>query len=158
MFKKLFLSGSILLLTSCYLEPQFHNVKIHNDGCIYPETRYTYKTGNKISFQVDGELFVIPANFETDLASIPRWYWSILAPQYSAFMTPSIIHDYFYRCSNAETRNFADEVLYYSLINNGVSKITAYEFYIAVRLFGAHSYFKSKICEEHEKIFSEIME
>jgi hypothetical protein len=96
---------------------------------------------------IDDEPFEVPNNFETDLASIPRWYWIILSPQYSAFVAPGILHDYFYRCANLKTRKYADEVFYYALLQQGVTKYTASKFYLAVRLFGAHSYSKSLPCE-----------
>lgn len=134
-------------LLSCGIHPNTeHIVSIYKDACIVPYTDYTYKTGEAITFQVDKESFFIPKGFETDLASIPRWYWTFLSPQYSAFVTPSIIHDYFYRCSNLKSRKFADEVFYYALKEKGVSDYTAAKFFLAVRLFGAHSYAKTLPC------------
>ena len=134
-------------LLSCGIHPSNeHTVTIFQEACIVPYTDFIYKTGESITFKVDKESFLIPKGFETDLASIPRWYWTFLSPQYSAFVTPSIIHDYFYRCSNLKSRKFADEVFYYALKNKGVSDYTAAKFFLAVRLFGAHSYSKTLPC------------
>ena len=133
--------------TGCNLTPiPNYHLFVSGETCIKPYSRYTYKLGNALDVSVNGEHFIIQAGFETDLASIPRWYWTFLAPQYSAFVTPSIIHDYFYRCVNNKDRRFADSIFYYALINNGVSKHTAYKLYVAVRIFGAHAYVKDKLC------------
>ncbi len=145
------LFSTILFLFSCATPKKVYQVYFDNSVCIMPYSDYTYKTGSEIDIIIDNELFTIPTGFETDLASIPRWYWSFLSPQYSAFVTPSIIHDYFYRCENLKNRDFADSVFYYALLNNGVSRYTASKFYMAVRLFGAHSYSKDKECISIEK-------
>ena len=123
-----------------------YKVTYNRDVGIKPHTDYTYKTDKPMHVYIDDEIFIIPKDFETDLASIPRWYWMILSPQYSAFVYPSIIHDYFYRCANLKDRAFADEVFYKALRANGVSKYTSLKFYLAVRFFGAHSYSKSLAC------------
>jgi len=94
---------------------------------------------------IDDKKYTVPKNFETDLASIPRLLWPLLAPQYSGFVAPAIIHDYLYRCNNAITRKFADEVLYSALIADNVTPFTASKFYLAVRLFGG-SHFNKGVC------------
>jgi hypothetical protein len=89
---------------------------------------------------IDDKTYVIPKDFETDLASIPRVLWPIFAPQYSGFVAPAILHDYLYRCNNNITRLHADEILYSALITENVSPFTASKFYIGVRLFGGTHY------------------
>ena len=137
----------IALLASCISPYQRHKVLLYKDTCIIPFSDYTYKTGEDIHFVVDDHKYTIPKGFETDLASIPRWYWTFLSPQYSAFVTPSIIHDYFYRCDTHKSRKFADEVLFYSLKEKGISNYTASMFYVAVRIFGFYYYHK-EVCHE----------
>jgi len=95
---------------------------------------------------IDGDYYVIPAGFQTDLASVPRILWSIIAPNYAAFVAPAILHDYLYSCGNLGDRRFADEVLYNALKAQEVSTYTAMKFYMAVRLFGA-SHFNSRNME-----------
>lgn len=85
---------------------------------------------------IDGDTYIVPKNFETDLATIPRVLWPILAPQYTGFVSPAILHDYLYSCHTVDGRKFADDVLYSALLTEGNSRYTAAKFYIAVRLFG----------------------
>ena len=135
------LIAAFTAIVACTIKPMsYHDVDIKNQVCIEPYTQYTYRLGRDLLVVIDHEQFIIPKGFKTDLASIPRWYWTFLSPQYSAFVEPSIIHDYFYRCANLKDRAYADEVFYYSLLKMGVTKYTASKFYFAVRMFGAHSY------------------
>lgn len=94
---------------------------------------------------IDGKPYIIPKDFKTDLASIPRILWPIIAPQYSGFVSPAILHDYLYRCNNNFSRQFIDEILYSALITMNVTPFTASKFYLGVRLFG-DSHFKQGAC------------
>ncbi len=125
----------------------FHSVKFLNQACIIPFHGYDYKTCRIMRVTIDDKKYSVPKNFETDLASIPRIIWPIFAPQYSDFVAPAILHDYLYRCNNAITRKFADEVLYSALITKNVSPIMASKFYIGVRLFGESHFINGK-CKE----------
>lgn len=40
--------------------------------------------------------FQIPSGFKTDFASIPRLFWSFIAPSDSTILVPAIAHDYLY--------------------------------------------------------------
>lgn len=113
-----------------------HSVIFKNEACIKPYKRYTYHTCSNMIAYIDGERYVVPKDFETDLASIPRLLWPILAPQYAGFVAPAILHDYLYNCGNFGSRQWADQVLYSALIAEGVTRYTAMKFYIGVRLFG----------------------
>lgn len=117
-----------------------HQIVFLNDACIKPFKRYDYHTCEKMRVSIDGKTYIIPKNFKTDLASIPRPLWSFLAPQYSGFVAAAILHDYLYRCHALSSRKFADEVLYSSLRTHGVTAYTATSFYLAVRLFGSHHF------------------
>lgn len=140
-------TGFTYVIACTYQPIATHWIDVSKNVCIKPHSEYTYKTCSSFVVTIDKEKFIIPEGFETDLASIPRWYWMILAPQYSSFVQPAVIHDYFYRCANTKTRHFADEVFYYALLNNNVAPYTASKFYFAVRVFGAHSYSKSLTCQ-----------
>lgn len=128
---------SLFLLIGC---AKFHSVKFISEACIKPYKRYDYHTCEPMHVKIDGNEYVIPKDFETDLASIPRLLWPIIAPQYSSFIAPSILHDYLYRCDGKSNRLYADDVLYSALITEGVTSFTAIRFYMAVRLFGASHY------------------
>ncbi len=123
----------------------FHQVKFINEACIIPIIGYDYKTCQPMRVTIDERKYIIPKNFKTDLASIPRVLWPLLAPQYSGFIAPAILHDYLYRCNDNTTRQFADEVLYSALITKNVTPFMASKFYLGARLFG-ESHFKNGAC------------
>lgn len=118
----------------------FHQVTFLNEACIKPLKGYKYRTCDDMRIKINGQKLIIPKNFETDLASIPRLLWPIFAPQYAGFVAPAILHDYLYRCDDVINRQFADEVLYSALITEDVTAFTASKFFLAVRLFGGAHY------------------
>jgi hypothetical protein len=115
---------------------RFHQVVFKNEACIIPLKDYNYRTCQDIRVTIDGKKYIISKDFQTDLASIPRLLWPILAPQYAGFVPPAILHDYLYRCHTDISRRVADEILYSALISEHVTAFTASKFFIAVRLFG----------------------
>lgn len=121
---------------------KFHTITFLDEACIKPYHRYDYRTCADMRVIIDGETIIIPENFKTDLASIPRILWTIFEPQYSGFVAPAILHDYLYQCHHNHTRKFADEVLFSALKYEHVSRFTASKFYMAVRLFGWSHYNK----------------
>lgn len=133
---------SLIYLVGC---ANFHQVKFLNEACIIPFKGYDYKTCKSMRVTIDDKKYIVPKDFETDLASVPRLLWPLFAPQYSGFVAPAILHDYLYRCPNDITRQFADEVLYSALITENVTAFTASKFYLGVRLFGA-SHFEHGVC------------
>lgn len=138
----------ITILTACItIHPVRHYVEFENDFCIKPNIGFTYLTCESVNVYLDDIEIIIPQSFDTDLASIPRWYWSILAPNNTKLVAPAILHDYLYSCSEYFDRKEADEILYTALLNNGVSNFTAMEMYIAVRWFGKFHYHPNLVCE-----------
>lgn len=139
----------ILFLTSCLVPPSKpKRVVFKSDPCIIPYSRYKFKTCNKMHMMVNSEPVTVPAGFITDLASIPRPLWSILSPRYSLFIAPAIFHDYLYQCPHIFTRKEADEIFYFALLANGVTRFTSFKFFVAVRIFGWIVY-KNKACNGH---------
>jgi hypothetical protein len=131
---------SLVAMACSVSVPKIYNDIQYNEGCIDPIKGFNYKLCDTIHLNLDNDYIEIPKGFETDLASIPRSLWSIFPPQKSEFITPSIIHDYFYRCDKSHTRYEADSVFYNTLRHEGVSLTTSYTMFLAVRLFGASSY------------------
>lgn len=91
---------------------------------------------------------VIPRDFVTDFASVPRVLWPLFPP-YGRAMPASILHDYIYTVHPKETqltpkveRYFADNLFYNAMIAIGISKFQATLMYYAVRWFGAGRYRK----------------
>lgn len=123
-----------------------HSVYFINEACIKPYKDYDYRTCEPMRIKIDGDHYVIPKGFKTDLASIPSFLWPFIAPQYTSFVAPAILHDYLYNCGNLGSRRWSDEVLYSALLSEGVDQFTSIKFYLAVRLFGSnhfeeHNYF-----------------
>ena len=123
-----------------------HEIDFINETCIKPYKNYDYHTCDDMHVLIDGDYYVIPKGFKTDLASIPRVLWSIIAPQYTNYVAPAILHDYLYSCGNIGSRKWADEILYNALISEDVSKSTSLKFYFSVRIFGANHF------DEHNEL------
>lgn len=100
-----------------------------------------------IRFTVNEKVYVIPKNFETDLASIPKLIWPVMAPAHSSLIRAAIIHDWFYRKTCEFTRLKTDLIFYHMLKNDGVSTLKASIMYYVVRLFG-WNYYNKEVCEE----------
>jgi hypothetical protein len=113
-----------------------HEIELPDHPSITPYHNYIWQTSVSMFVIINGKTYVIPEGFTTDLASIPRIFWSITSPFYSKFVSPAIIHDYLYRSGTCISRKFADEILYNALIKSGVNHLTAFKFYACVRLFG----------------------
>ena len=76
----------------------------------------------------------VPEGFVTDLASIPRVFWSILRPD-GEYTYPAIIHDYLYWIQTI-SRNDADEILSLAMRDFSISAVDANVIYGAVRTLG----------------------
>jgi len=143
--------ATYFLLACMVASVPHHQIIFLNEACIKPYKSYDYHTCDDMRVDIDGDYYVVPKGFKTDLASVPRILWSIVAPQYTGFVAPAILHDYLYSCGNLGGRKWADEVLYNALLKEGVSKFTAARFYGAVRLFGGDHF------EAHNKLCTRIV-
>ncbi len=54
----------------------------------------------KCSYRTADHTITAPANYETDLASIPRVFWSLLSPEELSLVAP-LFHDLIYRCAGS---------------------------------------------------------
>lgn len=84
------------------------------------------------------DVITVPAGFVTDLASIPRLFWSVLPP-HGRYAKAAIIHDYLY-VEAIKTREYADKVFLEAMEVLGVSWVKRRIMYAAVRMFGAGNY------------------
>ena len=84
----------------------------------------------------------VPAGFESDGASVPRFFWRyVFPPGDSRAMFAAFIHDFIYRTHpQGWTRKAADEAFRSLLLEDGVSKSRARRAYWGVRLFGGSSW------------------
>lgn len=79
-----------------------------------------------------------PVGFVTDLASIPRIFWSALRPD-GMYAYAAIIHDYLY-WTQTRPREEADEILKLSMLDFKVPSIQVGAIYGAVRSFGGNAW------------------
>lgn len=91
-------------------------------------------------WRLEKELFIwnltVPVGFETDLASVPRFFWRVIAP-HELSLEAAIVHDWIYRNPNVpHTRLEADRVLWSLMTQRKVSLWRRLLAYWAVRLFG----------------------
>lgn len=143
--KKIIALILLLTLVSCKTSTDYQ-IEFLNDPCIVPYHKYEYFTCDNMRVLINKTPVMVPAHFETDLASIPRFYWMFLAPSNSDLMAPSILHDYLYRCTSSYTRYESDSIFYYALRKNGISVYTSYKMYLAVRLFGGSNFDPKGLC------------
>lgn len=85
---------------------------------------------------------VVPKEFTSNGANVPRFLWWFLDPATEAFEA-SVLHDYFYDHA-IQTKAHADQVFYQTLRTYGVSEHKAQTAYWAVRNFGNGKYPRSK--------------
>lgn len=137
----------IMALLGCMATKQSLNTSFNSDVCIKPLSSYHYLTCCDIQFTVDDMQFTIPKDFETDLASIPKLVWPVLAPAHSSLIRPAIVHDWFYRKTCEFSRSQTDLIFYHMLRNDGVSRARANIMYYAVRTFG-WLYYKKEYCDD----------
>lgn len=90
-----------------------------------------------------GKTFVVPKGFKTDFASIPRIFWTIIAPV-GKHTLPSVLHDYLYEhgASLGVSRKEADKIFWDAMIESHVAQITANVIWFCVRVFGFRRYNK----------------
>lgn len=77
---------------------------------------------------------LVPAGFQTDLASIPRGLWNVL-PKSGPYDKAAVIHDFLYRY-NGCTRAQADGILGEAMQASGVSGWQRWTILLAVRIGG----------------------
>lgn len=128
-----------LLLVFCLLPQIAFGYKIHFLGspCIKPSLASDqFNLCGDFHVAANDLLYIVPKGFETDLASIPWPVRAIYSPASGKAARSVILHDYFYRIGNLVSRKEADDILYYSLIEDGLSSFTAYQYWSGTRLFG----------------------
>jgi uncharacterized protein DUF1353 len=83
-----------------------------------------------------------PKGFVTDLASVPRIFWSLLRPD-GPYAYAAIIHDYLY-WTQTTTKETADTILKFGMEDFKVDSVTVNAIYEAVSLFGGSAWEKNK--------------
>ena len=105
------------------------------------EDAYTYRDG--------ATAITVPAGFTFDLSSVPRVFWSLIAPFELSIVAP-LIHDFLYRHGGdapgaivpprTYTRAQADRLFLRIMETEGVARWRRVAAYAAVRAFGGGSW------------------
>lgn len=77
----------------------------------------------------------VPAGFVTDLATVPRVLWPLMAP-YGKHQLAAIVHDYLYQCVGDVSRFLADAIFRDLMAHLDVPLWRRVLAYYAVRFFG----------------------
>jgi len=133
----------LLFLSSCSTN---HEIKIRVQPCLNPHQGYNFTLCRNFNYFVNGNKYTIPSGFTTDLASIPKFLWSIYAPNKVNTIAAAVIHDYLYFCPMQMKRKEADSIFYDALIYNGVKPRVAFQYWFAVRTFGASHFRGGAFC------------
>lgn len=142
----------------CLITPaQMIEVEFLNEACIKPHHGYYYQTCEDINVLVDNEPVIIPEQMNTDLASIPKWLYSFIAPSYSAFVAPAILHDYLYKCPYYD-RKTTDLIFYNALMTQNAGPYSSLMMFWAVRIFGAPFYERGNLCAKSAPNDFDVME
>lgn len=103
-----------------------------------------YYLKDKLEWHSDADPSIrvtVPVGFVTDLASVPRVFWSLLPPT-ARFSYPAIIHDYLYwlQMKPFDERAAADKVLKEAMEDLKVGSAQVFAVYNAVSLAGGHAW------------------
>ena len=96
-----------------------------------------YYLTNKLEWHPDNDVstaITVPKGFVTDLASVPRVFWSFLPPA-ARYSYPAIIHDFLYWFQPYE-RSTADHILKEAMEEMRVPSTQIFAIYNAVSLAG----------------------
>lgn len=88
----------------------------------------------------------VPKGFVTDLASIPRPFWSLLRPD-GEYTYAAIIHDYLYWVQRTD-RATADSIFWSAMQDFGIDSVTAGSIFGAVRAGGSGAWQDNKRARE----------
>lgn len=114
-------------------EPFVADIRGDRHYILKQEFSYLYKPaedGGK-----GGAFIVIEPGFETDLASVPRFFWRLYPPDSKCYFKAALIHDALY-ASEYYSRETCDEIFREAMQREGCSLLDRNVIYYAVRSFG----------------------
>ena len=93
-----------------------------------------------LTFTFKGTEYEIPAGYESDGMSVPRFFWRVLSPKINGkTLIPSVIHDYMYE-NHIGTRAEADAFYEDNLVEKGFGKVKSWLVWCGVRICGCVGY------------------
>jgi hypothetical protein len=111
---------------------------LHVSRFVEPMYFLTKTIGWKPNAGQDGVPVQVPIGFVSDLASIPRVFWSLLRPD-GEYSYPAIIHDYLYWMQD-RSRDACDLILKFGMEDFKISPVTVTTIYQAVRVGGGSAW------------------
>jgi hypothetical protein len=84
-------------------------------------------------------VFLVPAGFETDFASIPRLFWSVIGHPAGQYAQAAVLHDFLYR-TKAVSRKKADALFSEAMAVLEVPAWKRWTMWAAVRVGGSSNY------------------
>lgn len=103
-----------------------------------PRQGHSFQILQDFHYRTRNRLILVPKDFISDLASIPRIFWSFYPP-FGTYTLASVVHDYLYSKEGAKevsSRKEADQIFLNIMEETKVPKFTRFLFYYATRLFG----------------------
>lgn len=128
-------------LTSCNVTNQ---ISFNGKPCLIPFEAFKFSLCREFSVNVNNSEYKIPEGFITDLASVPRIFWSIDPPTDTKTIAAAILHDYLYSCPNNLPRYKVDAIFYDSLLMSGESRFKSFKYWLGVRI-GGGQFFSNEI-------------
>jgi len=105
------------------------------------DSKYKFTTVDRIDVSYiedswgEAERITVPMYFRTDLATVPRLFWSIVPP-FGHHIVAAIVHDYCVEKKLTTTRKEADQLFYELMKRYGVKWWRRHLMYQCVRMFG----------------------
>ena len=101
---------------------------------------YKWRTISHLVYEtIGGDYVVVPPEFKTDLASIPRLL-RLICPMHGPYTRAAVVHDYLYKTKEIDgkpiARERADQIFHEAMRESGVRKSKAWAMYWAVRAGG----------------------
>lgn len=82
------------------------------------------------------EFFIVPEGFITDLASTPRFVWSLGFAPFGKHTEAAVLHDWLYSIEYKNSRKACDKLFLEAMKVRGVKFTKRWTMYLAVRLCG----------------------
>lgn len=144
---------SIATLQSCAGFAQPLSAKLTGDGRYWILLdELTYENPDS------GESYTVPKGFATDLASVPQLFWTVLPPC-DKYSPAAVVHDYLYTQQLAKCdRKCADKVMLDAMKSLGVSYVTRYAIYTALRVGGKSAWDNSRRSPEPRIVPPELLD
>lgn len=103
----------------------------------HPTDPEQFILNKELKYRGARDIFIVPKNFITDFASVPKLLWSIFPP-YGKHLKAAVLHDFLY-VVHMVSRKDADGLFYRTMKESGVTW-RARPMWQAVRLFGGKAF------------------